>query len=77
MHLQQSLRHLSQRFGPIAVELCQLAGVRHLCMYHHEPTFDDAAITRVLADTRRFEEITRTGAPLHVTAAYDGMEIAL
>ena len=61
----------------VAVELCQLAGARHLCMYHHEPTFDDAAITRVLADTRRFEEITRTGAPLHVTAAYDGMEIAL
>jgi phosphoribosyl 1,2-cyclic phosphodiesterase len=61
----------------VGVELCQLAGVRHLVMYHHEPAFDDAAIARVLADTRRFEEITRSGVPLRVTAAYDGMEIPL
>ncbi|MBL8383075.1 MAG: MBL fold metallo-hydrolase [Burkholderiales bacterium] len=61
----------------VGVELCQLAGVGHLCMYHHEPAFDDAAITRVLADTRRFEEITRGERPLMVSAAYDGMEIAL
>ena len=28
---------------------------------------DDAAIARVLAETRRYEEITRTGEPLQVT----------
>ncbi|MFN0161270.1 MAG: MBL fold metallo-hydrolase [Burkholderiales bacterium] len=61
----------------VGVELCQLAGVKHLCMYHHEPAFDDTAIARVLADTRRFEEITRSGAKLFVSAAYDGMEIEL
>jgi phosphoribosyl 1,2-cyclic phosphodiesterase len=59
------------------VELCHAAGVRHLCMFHHEPAFDDASIARVLADTRRYEEICRTGAPMTVTAAYDGMEIDL
>jgi hypothetical protein len=31
----------------------------------------------VLAETRRYEEITRTGAPLEVMAAFDGMEIVL
>jgi len=61
----------------VAVELCQMAGVRHLCLFHHEPAFDDQAIEAVLADTRRLEEITRTGPPLRVTAAYDGMEIEL
>jgi phosphoribosyl 1,2-cyclic phosphodiesterase len=61
----------------IGVELCQLAGAQHLCLFHHEPANDDDAISRVLADTRRLEEITRTGAPLRVTAAYDGMEILL
>ena len=61
----------------IGVELCQLAGARHLCLFHHEPANDDDAISRVLADARRLEEITRTGAPLRVTAAYDGMEILL
>ena len=61
----------------VGVELCQMAGARHLCMFHHEPALSDEAIDRVLAETRRFEEITRTGAPLLVTAAYDGMEIEL
>ena len=61
----------------IGVELCQLAGVRHLCLFHHEPANDDDAISRILADSRRLEEITRTGETLHVTAAYDGMEILL
>jgi len=61
----------------VGVELCQLAGVRQLCMFHHEPSNDDETIDRVLADTRRLEEITRGEAPLRITAAYDGMEIAL
>jgi hypothetical protein len=54
-----------------------LARVRHLCLFHHEPAFDDQAIETMLTETRRLEEITRTGDPLRVTAAYDGMEIAL
>lgn len=61
----------------VGVELCQLAGVRQLCLFHHEPANDDATIDRVLADARRLEEITRGAQPLLVTAAYDGMEIAL
>jgi ribonuclease BN (tRNA processing enzyme) len=61
----------------VGVELCQMAGVRHLCLFHHEPVFDDAAIDAVLAETRRLEEITRGDRPLHVSAAFDGMEIEL
>lgn len=61
----------------VGVELCQMAGVKHLCMFHHEPAFGDAAIDGVLADTRRFEEITRAGEPLKVSAAYDGLVIEL
>jgi phosphoribosyl 1,2-cyclic phosphodiesterase len=61
----------------VGVELCQMAGVRHLCLFHHEPVFDDKAIDAVLAETRRLEEITRGTVPLHVSAAFDGMEIDL
>ncbi len=61
----------------VGVELCQMAGVRHLCLFHHEPASDDETIERVLADTRRLEEITRTDEPMIVTAAYDGLEIEL
>jgi phosphoribosyl 1,2-cyclic phosphodiesterase len=61
----------------VGVELCQLAAARQLCLFHHEPVHGDEAIARVLTETRRYEAITRTGAPLLVTAAYDGMEIEL
>ncbi|MBL8490585.1 MAG: MBL fold metallo-hydrolase [Rhodocyclaceae bacterium] len=61
----------------VGVELCQLAGARRLCLYHHEPAYDDTQIARVLAETRRYEEITRAGPPLVVDAAWDGLEIAL
>ena len=61
----------------VGVELCQLARARHLCLFHHEPVFDDAAIEAVLAETRRLEEITRTNTPLRICAAYDGLEIGL
>ena len=61
----------------VGVELCQMAGAKRLALFHHEPVFDDAAIEAVLAETRRLEEITRTGRPLQVSAAYDGLEIGL
>lgn len=61
----------------VGVELCQLAGAAHLCLFHHEPASNDTTLAGVLDDTRRLEEITRTGAPLTISAAYDGLEIAL
>ena len=61
----------------VGVELCQLARARHLCMFHHEPTYDDEKIAAVLAETRRFEEITRGDHPVQVSAAWDGMEVDL
>ena len=54
-----------------------MAGAKHLCLFHHEPAADDAQIAAVLADTRRLEEITRSGRPMRISSAYDGMEIAL
>ena len=61
----------------VGVELCQMARAKHLCLFHHEPIFDDEQIAAVLRETRRLEEITRTGHRLEISAAYDGMEIAV
>jgi len=61
----------------VGVELAQLAGVKHLVLYHHEPIFDDRTIETILAETRRYEEISRGGNGLTVSSAYDGLEIAL
>lgn len=58
----------------VGVELCQLAGVHQLCLFHHEPIYDDAQIASVLAETRRYAEITGE-TPLAIVSAYDGMEI--
>lgn len=59
----------------VAVELAQMAGVRRLCLFHHEPAFDDERIDAVLKDTVRFEQLTRGRTPVAVCAAYDGLEI--
>ena len=59
----------------VEVELAQLAKVRHLCMFHHEPSFNDERIDSVLNETIRFEELTRGDRPLKIRAAFDGMEI--
>jgi phosphoribosyl 1,2-cyclic phosphodiesterase len=61
----------------VGVELCQAANAKELCLFHHEPALDDAALEKMLAETRRFEEITRGTSPLRISAAYDGLEIAL
>jgi phosphoribosyl 1,2-cyclic phosphodiesterase len=59
----------------IGVELCQMARVKHLVLFHHEPAYDDATIESVLRETRRFEELTRGTQALRVSAAYDGLEV--
>jgi phosphoribosyl 1,2-cyclic phosphodiesterase len=61
----------------VGVELCHRARARRLCLYHHEPMSDDERLARLLAETRRLEEITRTDHRLEVWAAYDGLEISL
>jgi phosphoribosyl 1,2-cyclic phosphodiesterase len=60
----------------VGVDLCQAARARRLCLFHHEPIYDDARIAQVLAETRRYAEITGE-APLEIVSAYDGMEIEL
>lgn len=62
----------------IGVELCQAAAARRLALFHHEPVNDDKQLSRLLAETRRLEEITRGGnAALEVISAYDGLTIDL
>ena len=59
----------------IGVELAQRAGAKHLCMYHHEPNYDDSMIERIMEETIRYEELSEEGESLIVSSAYDGREI--
>jgi phosphoribosyl 1,2-cyclic phosphodiesterase len=71
--LKEDWGHASNVVG---VELCQMAGVRHLCLFHHEPVFDDARLETIFKETLRFEEITRGDRPaLRISTAYDGLVI--
>lgn len=74
MSVKEDWGHSSNVIG---VELCQLARVRRLCLFHHEPVFDDDRLAAILEETRRFEQITREGHAVEVVSAYDGLEIPL
>jgi phosphoribosyl 1,2-cyclic phosphodiesterase len=59
----------------VGVELAQLARVKHLCLFHHEPAYDDEQIEAILKETIRLEQLTRADHEVRVSSAWDGMEI--
>ena len=59
----------------IGVDICRQANVKHYCMFHHEPIYNDRTIHDILTETIRYEEITREGPKLTVSSAYDGLII--
>lgn len=62
----------------VAVDMCLAAGARRLALFHHEPTYSDDDLDALLAETVRYEALSRDDrAPLHVLCSYDGLEIAL
>jgi phosphoribosyl 1,2-cyclic phosphodiesterase len=61
----------------VAVELSVKAGVKHLCIYHNEPTFDDEGLDDFLENTRRYLKIYSETSQLTIDIAYDGMQIGL
>jgi hypothetical protein len=46
-------------------------------MFHHEPIHDDRMVERILGETRRYDQISRSGKELIITSAHDGLEIAV
>ena len=58
-----------------SVALAAEAGCRRLVLFHHEPEHDDAALDRLLEDTRTFAAKAAPG--LLVDAAAEGMELAV
>jgi phosphoribosyl 1,2-cyclic phosphodiesterase len=61
----------------VAVELAVRAGVKHLCIFHHEHTSDDAALDKVLEDTRRYLGIYDASSTMQIDLAYEGLEIEI
>jgi phosphoribosyl 1,2-cyclic phosphodiesterase len=62
----------------VAVDLCHGAGAKRLALFHHEPTYTDEDISRMHAETIRYEELVRADRrPLEVLCAYDGLEVEI
>lgn len=74
--LKEDWGHSSNLIG---VELCHMAKVKHLLLYHHEPAYDDEMLYKVLRETIRYEELARPegAAPLQISSAYDGLQVSL
>lgn len=70
-------KHWGHSSNVVAVELAQAAQVKRLALFHHDPVLDDRMLEVVLADTVRFEAISRRGARAEVISAYDGLELTI
>ncbi|CAF4007951.1 unnamed protein product [Rotaria magnacalcarata] len=62
----------------VGIELCQLAKVKQLAFYHHDPLFSDERISSIEIESKRLELLTReNNAALKIISTYDGLEIDL
>jgi ribonuclease BN (tRNA processing enzyme) len=68
-------RHWGHSSNVVAVELAQVAQVKRLALFHHDPVLDDRMLELVLAETMRFEAISRLDEKVEVISAYDGLEL--
>ena len=57
----------------LGVELAVRSGVKRLCLFHSEPTWEDEALDRFLAETREYLRIHDPASPLRIDLAYDGL----
>lgn len=62
-----------------AVELSVRANVKHLCMFHSEPTHTDERLEMLLDDARSYLKIhtNHTDHPLKIDLAYDGLGVEI
>ncbi len=72
--LKENWGHSSNILG---VELAKDAGVKQLCLFHHEPSLNDEQLDNFYQDTLNYERIYSASKLLKVTMAYDGLEVEL
>ena len=61
----------------LGVELALRAGVKRLCLFHHEHTLDDEALDQFLNDTRKYLKIMDGSSNLEIHLAYDDLTLEL
>ena len=64
----------------IGVELARMAKAKRLCLFHHEPNFDDHTLSKILQDTINYEQLSDEMPDAHrveILSAYDGLEVVV
>ncbi len=59
----------------IGVEMALKAGVRHLILFHQDPSHSDRELDRLLEDTRKLVRLLMKDKDLIVSIAYDGLVV--
>ena len=72
IYAKEDWGHSSHIMG---VELAMRAGVKHLCLFHSEPTASDEQLEQIESSTRRYAHLHDKSYPLKISQAYDGLEI--
>lgn len=61
----------------LGVELAVRAGVKQLCLFHNEHTFDDEALDHFLNDTQKYLKIMDDQSNIKIHLAYDDFTIEI
>ena len=59
----------------IGIELSQEAGVKHLVLFHQDPTVRDEALDKLLKDSRKLASLLYKGGSIEVSVARDRMVV--
>jgi len=71
-HVKENWGHSSNILG---VELSVAADVKHLCLFHNEPSCNDEDLDIFLQDTRNYLNIYSDTSILKIDLAFDGLEL--
>ena len=61
----------------VAVELACRSKVKRLCLFHHEPVHNDATLSNILENTRKYLKIFDEESQMQIDTAYDGLCIKI
>jgi ribonuclease BN (tRNA processing enzyme) len=70
--IKENWGHSSNIMG---VELSVAAHVKHLCLFHNEPSCDDENLDAFLQDTRNYLKIYSATSSLKIDLAFDGLTL--
>jgi phosphoribosyl 1,2-cyclic phosphodiesterase len=61
----------------IGVDIALAENVKKLALFHHEPTYDDRKLERLLDKTIQYKEKMAPGSPLEIILAVEGLTLDL